>query len=97
MGKIIYFEIHSARSYSFIIAEARLMTELAESKSEVWRLRERMLIGTPTVHKDLSISVIPKCSGLRQPSPYKNLFLVLNGQLQYEGGKILTAHPAKSV
>ena len=38
--------------------------ELEESKSEIQRLRERMSLGTPTVHKDLSlISLIPRWSG----------------------------------
>ena len=41
----------------------RLQAELAEAKAELQRLRERVPVGTPTVHKDLSlISLIPKWS-----------------------------------
>jgi len=45
------------------MAYAQLQQELEESKSEIQRLRERMSLGTPTVHKDLSLSLIPKWSG----------------------------------
>jgi len=46
------------------MAHAQLQQELEESKAEIQRLRERMSLGTPTVHKDLSlISLIPKWSG----------------------------------
>ena len=46
------------------MAYAQLQQELEESKSEIQRLRERMSLGTPTVHNDLSlISLIPKWSG----------------------------------
>jgi hypothetical protein len=42
----------------------RLQAELAEAKSEVLRLRERLSLGAPVVHKDLSlVSLIPKWSG----------------------------------
>jgi hypothetical protein len=45
------------------MAEARLQAELAESQAEIQRLKERMFLGTPTVHKDLSlISLVPKWS-----------------------------------
>jgi len=44
--------------------DASLQAQLLESKAEITRLRERLSIGTPTVHKDLSlISVVPKWSG----------------------------------
>jgi len=44
--------------------DARLQEQLLESKAEITRLRERLSIGTPTVHKDLSlISLVPKWSG----------------------------------
>jgi len=46
------------------MAYAQLQQELEESKSEIQRLRDRMSLGTPTVHKDLSlISLIPRWSG----------------------------------
>ena len=44
--------------------DASLQAQLLESKAEITRLRERLSIGTPTVHKDLSlISLVPKWSG----------------------------------
>ena len=47
------------------MSEARILSELTETKDELQRLKERMSIGTPTVHKDLSlISLVPKWSGL---------------------------------
>jgi len=36
------------------MTDARLQIELAESKAEIERLRERMSLGAPTVHEDLS-------------------------------------------
>jgi len=46
------------------MAEVRLREELAESKAEVQRSRERSSTGMPTAHKELSlVSVIPKWSG----------------------------------
>jgi hypothetical protein len=46
------------------MAHVQLQQELEESKAEIQRLRERMSLGTPTVHKNLSlISLIPKWSG----------------------------------
>ena len=44
--------------------EPSLQAQLLESKAEITRLRERLSIGTPKVHKDLSlISLVPKWSG----------------------------------
>jgi len=46
------------------MAEAQLRHELAETKAELQRLKGRISVGKPTVHKDLSlISLIPKWSG----------------------------------
>ena len=53
------------------MAYAQLQKEVEESKLEIQRLRERMSLGTPTVHKDLSvIALILKRSGLE---PAKHL------------------------
>jgi len=52
------------------MANARLHAELEKSKAETVRLRERMSMGLPTVHKDLSlISLIPKWSGSESTFP----------------------------
>jgi hypothetical protein len=57
-SKFLYFE-------NFTMAEARILAELTETTSELQRLKERMSIGAPTVHKHLSfISLVPKWSGL---------------------------------
>ena len=46
------------------MAEAQLRAELADTKAELQHLKERISVGTPTVHEDLSlISLIPKWSG----------------------------------
>ena len=43
------------------MAEARLQAELAETKAEVQRVKDRVAVGTPTVHKDVSlITLVPK-------------------------------------
>lgn len=43
------------------MADARLQAGLAETKTEVLRLRESFFLATPTVHKDLSfVSLEPK-------------------------------------
>ena len=44
--------------------DASLQAQLPESKADITRLKERLSIGTPTVHKDMSlISLAPKWSG----------------------------------
>jgi len=44
--------------------DASLRAEIAETKAELQRLRERMSIGTPTVYKELSlIALTPKWTG----------------------------------
>jgi len=48
----------------FTMTDVKFQAELTETRKEVQRLKERMFLGTPTVHKDLSlISLVPKCSG----------------------------------
>jgi hypothetical protein len=43
----------------------RLQAELLETKNELHRLRERMSLGAPVVHNDMSlISLVSKWSGL---------------------------------
>jgi hypothetical protein len=50
--------------------ETSLQAQLAESKAEVARLRDRLSIGVPTVHKDLSlVSLVPKWTGTESGSP----------------------------
>ena len=45
------------------MADAKFQAELSETRNEV-RLKKRMSLGAPTVHKDLSlISLVPKWSG----------------------------------
>jgi len=46
------------------MSKARLQAELAERKAEVQWLRDRMPLGTLTVHKDLSlITIVPRWTG----------------------------------
>jgi hypothetical protein len=60
--------------------KARLQAELAESKAEIQRLREHISMGTPTVHKDLSlISLIAKWSGLESGVPLEEFFESIEG------------------
>ena len=45
----------------FTMTDARLQTELAESKNEIQRLHERLSMSTPKFHKELSlISLVVK-------------------------------------
>jgi len=56
----------------------RLQAELAEAKVELQRLQERVSVGTPTVHKDLSlISLIPKWSGAETGIPLEEFLSVM--------------------
>jgi hypothetical protein len=48
----------------FTMTDVKFQAELTETRKEVQRLKERMSLGAPTVHKDLSlISLVPKWSG----------------------------------
>jgi hypothetical protein len=50
--------------------EPSLQAQLAESKAEVARLRDRLSVGVPTVHKDLSlVSLVPRWTGTESASP----------------------------
>jgi hypothetical protein len=52
------------------MADAKLQAELEQSKAQIFRLRERMSVGLPTIHKDLSlIFLIPKWSGSESAVP----------------------------
>jgi len=60
------------------MAYAQLQQELEESKSEIQRLRQLMSLGTPTVHKDLSlISLIPRWSGSDSTNSLEELISTL--------------------
>ena len=50
--------------------ENKLRDELAESRLEIFRLKERLASVMPTMHKDLSlISLVPKWSGSESSTP----------------------------
>ena len=57
------------------MSEAGLLAEVTEAKAKVKRLRERMSIGTPPVHKDLSlITLVPKWSDSNSLFPFDEFF-----------------------
>jgi hypothetical protein len=50
--------------------EPSLQVQLADSKVEVARLRDRLSLRVPTVHKDLSlVSLVPRWTGAESASP----------------------------
>jgi len=58
------------------MAYAQLQQEVEESKLEIERLRERMCLGAPTIHKELSlIALIPKWPG-SQPTNHLEKFIL---------------------
>jgi hypothetical protein len=60
------------------MTDARLQAELAESKNEIQKLSERLPMGTPTEHKDLSLMLlVPKWSGIKSDIPLEEFFIVL--------------------
>jgi len=62
------------------MAEARLQAGLVQSKAEIVRLRERMSVGMPTVHKDLSlISLVPKWSDSETAIPLEEFLASTEG------------------
>jgi len=58
----------------------RLRIELEESKAEIARLRDRLAMGVPPIHKDLSlISLIPKWSGAETAAPLEEFLSSIEG------------------
>jgi hypothetical protein len=58
------------------MAYAQIQQKLEEAKLDIQRLRERMSLGSPTVHKDLSlISLIPKWSGSESTNSLEEFIL----------------------
>lgn len=46
------------------MTDARLQAEILETRAELQRLKDSMSVGTPTVHKDMSlVTLIPKWTG----------------------------------
>ena len=68
---------------AFMTTDARLQTELAESRNEIQRLRERLSMGMPTVYKNLFlISFIAKWSGLESAIPLEGIFEIIESSAQ---------------
>jgi len=60
------------------MAYAQLQKEVGESKLEIQRLRERMSLGAPTIHKELSlITLIPKWPGSEPKNHLEKFILTL--------------------
>jgi hypothetical protein len=58
----------------------RLQAELIEAKAEVQRLRKRMSLGVPTVHKDLSlVALVPKWAGQESTVTLQEFFSSIEG------------------
>jgi hypothetical protein len=57
-----------------------LQAELLETKAEVHQLRERMSLGVPTVHRDLSlVALVPKWSGQESTVSLEEFFFCFEG------------------
>jgi len=70
------------------MAEATLRAGLVESKAEIARLRKRMSVGMPTVHKDLSlISLVPKWLGLETAVPLEEFLASTEGAVKIGLGR----------
>jgi hypothetical protein len=55
------------------MAEAKIQTELKQSRQEISRLRERLTTGLTAVHNDLfHISLVPKCQDHSQVYSLRN-------------------------
>ena len=60
--------------------ETRLLAKLEESRAEIQRLRDHISIGTPTIHKDLSlISLVLKWSGSESAVPLDEFISSIGG------------------
>ena len=60
------------------MTDTQLQIELAEARREIQRLRERVSVGAPTVHKDLSlISLVPKFSYLEPEVPLEEIISII--------------------
>ena len=58
----------------------RLRIVLEESKAEIARLRDRLVMGMPPIHKDLTlISLIPKWSGAETAAPLEEFLASIEG------------------
>jgi hypothetical protein len=82
--------------FSFNMAKACLQVEMAETKAKIQWLRERVSIGTPTVHKDLSlIFLVPKLSGSETTILLDKFFSSIEGSVRVGNwenvGKVLAA------
>jgi hypothetical protein len=65
------------------MAKTCWQAELAETKPQLQRLREQVSVGTPTVHKDLSlIYLVPRWSGSEKAIPLEVFFSSIEGSAQ---------------
>ena len=51
------------------MAKAQLQAKLTETKAESERLKERISVGTPTIHKDLSLIWFQNGQGQKREFP----------------------------
>jgi len=71
------------------VADARLQSELAETKAKILRLKESISVARPAVHKDLSlISLIPKWSGSESSVSVEDFFASTESASRMENGMI---------
>ena len=62
------------------MSQEKHLSDLHETRAEIQRLRDRLSIGTPTIHKDLSlISLIPKWSGSESAVPLEEFMCSMEG------------------
>ena len=75
----LVFEIVT-RNWNSKMTDTRLQAELWEAKAEVQRLRERVLLGAPTIHKDLYLVVlVPRWSGQESTVALEEFFASIEG------------------
>jgi hypothetical protein len=66
------------------MTKARLHAELTETRLELQQLRECMLAGTPTIHKDLSIiALVSKWSGSESTVTLEEFFSSIEASAYY--------------